>query len=77
MAATGQLAVDASRVNPLGGRMTVSPWLIHTVIRLPRSGTMPSRSSPVPSSVSSAPPYSRRSAGTTWPPRRYAMACMP
>ncbi len=77
MAATGQLSVDARLVNPFGALSTVSPWLIQTETRPSRSGSTPSRIWPVPESASDAAPYSRRSAGTTCPPSRYPIACMP
>ncbi len=77
IAATGQLSVVARLVKPGGGLSTVSPWLIHTVTSPSASGSTP-RSSPSRLRIRScALPYSRRSAGTTWPPMRKPIACMP
>ena len=65
MAATGQLSVAPSVANPLGGLRTVSPWLIQTVIPPAPSAETPATRPSVRQSLTSARPYSRRSAGTT------------
>jgi hypothetical protein len=77
MAATGLLAVRARQANPGGGASTVSPWLIQTGTTPAASASTPSKSASRARRRTSAGPYSRCSDGSTFPPSRAAIACMP
>ena len=72
-AATGETLDDASAVNPGGGSITVSRWLIQQVCSL----GIPFSSVPGSVTVRSERPNSPTSASSTLPPSSCTSSCMP
>ncbi len=72
-AATGAPSVEADTVNPGGGVVTASPWLIHTCWAAGR----PRSSTPGSETTSDARPNSEPPVCATSPPRAWAMAWKP
>ena len=74
-AAAGQLALSATTLKPDGSDSMRSPWLIQT--DWSASSGKPWNRSDASVTRRLARPYSRRSAGTTLPPRTSAVSCTP
>ncbi len=72
-AATGETLDDASAVNPGGGSITVSRWLIQQVCSL----GMPFNNRPGSVTVRSERPNSPTSASSTRPPSSCTSSCIP
>ena len=72
-AAIGVVSDEAVTRAPAGAAVTESRWLIQTTCSAARSW----KSAPVPSSSTSAFPYSETSFASTAPPSSRAMSCMP
>ena len=73
MAATGAFALVAATLKPSGTRPMRSPWLAHT----PISSGSPSKRGLSGSVRTVAWPNSRSGAGSTSPPSRSVINCMP
>ena len=77
IAATGALGLDPITRKRGGGSWSLSPWLAHTAMRLSGSNPPNRPCSWASRIVTSARPYSRSGDGSTFPPDRCAISCIP